>query len=131
MPHDGSLLVQDGFDASFNADTGDGYSLVVRDEVGALVAAAAFHAGAQMDAEIADASCFKWEIKLCHTLGCTRFQFETDCLTFLMLGPMWLVPSLTLMILSKIVEHYPTVFLIVIYLMFLEPEIVLQLFYLD
>src|ERR1044072_1717734 len=71
------------FDASFKPDTGATFGLVVRDEKGSLIVVATLHAGTQFDAEVAEALCFRWAVKLCHSLLCTQVQFETDCISLL------------------------------------------------
>ena len=54
--------------------------MVLRDDLGKLHAAASFYAGHQLDAQVAEALCFKWTLQLCCNLQCSKIIFETDCL---------------------------------------------------
>src|ERR1044072_6057633 len=75
-PHTG--WVKANIDAAFNVTTGAGFGLVLRDETGALVAAATFQAGHQLDAAVSEALYLRWAIQLCKNLNCKCIQFETD-----------------------------------------------------
>ena len=80
-PHLGWVKVN--IDAAFSSTTGAGFGMVIRDNGGKLVVAAAFFAGHQLDSEVSEALCLKWAIQLSRNLQCTNVQFETDCMSIL------------------------------------------------